>query len=247
MVKIYRIPVPKDALERMPEHERALLLLLGYIANQISMIWKFISYSKNYQPVGEIDENASAVQAHMLVRLMAGMVNEAWQVVTKQFLQSRLGKEYVELLDEGGRQALADLKRLFGNSNLLTQVRNNFAFHYPDSGEINAAFEAASKDETLKGCFEFYFSEHGFNSLFLISDAVMVHGIGRMGGGDTVAVHKELMDALTRASLAVNEFLKAFVAAAWRRHMGSEMAAREVVDVNAPSGDAVILPFFIEN
>ena len=43
------------------------------------------------------------------------------------------------------------------------------------------------------------------------------------------------------------EFAKAFVAAAWIKHFGAEMEAKDIVTVgDAPNVDDVWLPFFVE-
>ena len=43
------------------------------------------------------------------------------------------------------------------------------------------------------------------------------------------------------------EFAKAFTAAAWIKHVGQEMVAKDIVQVNdAPNIDDVWLPFFVE-
>ena len=38
MIQVYRIQVPKERLGAMAKNERVLLLLLGYVSNQLSML-----------------------------------------------------------------------------------------------------------------------------------------------------------------------------------------------------------------
>jgi hypothetical protein len=182
MLQIYRVPVPKDRLRAMPRDERVLLLLLGYAANQLSMLQKLLTFATNRTPDAEVEQHATGTQTQMLVRLTVGALNEAWELVSTRFIRNPMAKDYVGRLDPAGQQAFAELKRQFGGSNLLNAVRNNYAFHYPRSDEAEDAFEAAFSDKGLDGCWNFYFSQHGFNSLFFLSDLIFVHGIGRKAG-----------------------------------------------------------------
>jgi len=248
MIQVYRIPVPKERLRAMPKDERVLLLLLGYVANQISMFQKLVIFSFNKEPVHEIEQHASAVQSHLLVRLMVGAVNEGYEVVSTRFLQNRMATDYLPRLDAEGKQALDELKRLFGGSNLLNLVRKNFAFHHPRSDDIENAFDAACNDRSLDDSWSLYFSHHGFNSLFLMSDFVFVHGIGKFTDEpDPKIVHEKLVGQVSSASIHLIEFAKAFTAAAWIKHFGTVIDAKDIVTISdAPNMDQVWLPFFVE-
>ena len=55
------------------------------------------------------------------------------------------------------------------------------------------------------------------------------------------------MEQASAASANLIEFAKAFVAAAWLKHFGAEMVAKDIVTVSdAPNVDEVWLPFFVE-
>jgi len=98
MIQVYRIPVPKERLGAMAKNERVLLLLLGYVSNQLSI---------------------------MLVRPTVGALNEAWELVRTRFIETTMAKDYLNLLDASGQEAFAALKRRFGESNLLNKIRKN--------------------------------------------------------------------------------------------------------------------------
>jgi hypothetical protein len=52
MITVLRIPVSKDRLRAMPADERALLILLGYVANQINLLSKLVIFPSNKTPDG---------------------------------------------------------------------------------------------------------------------------------------------------------------------------------------------------
>ena len=93
-----------------------------------------------------------------------------------------------------------------------------------------------------------YFSHHGYNCLYLLSDVIYVQGIANSAGeDDPVAAHKKLMGEVSSAATHLIEFAKAFTAAAWIKHFGLEMEAKDVINIqNAPDIDSVGLPFFVE-
>jgi hypothetical protein len=59
MIEVYKIPVPKEKLCAMPESERALLILLGYAANQINCFSKMVRKRTRTAPLGRANTNDS--------------------------------------------------------------------------------------------------------------------------------------------------------------------------------------------
>ena len=136
MIQVYRIPVPKERLRAMPKDERVLLLLLGYVANQVSMLQKLLTFATNRTPAEELEQHASGAQTQMLVRLTVGALNEAWELVRTRFIENTMAQDYLNPLDPAGQEAFTALKRQFSGSNLLNKIRKNYAFHYPYSDDV---------------------------------------------------------------------------------------------------------------
>jgi hypothetical protein len=248
MIQVYRIPVPKECLRAMPKDERVLLLLLGYVANQLSMLQKLLTFATNRTPADEVEQHATGVQTQMLVRLTVGALNEAWEVVRTRFSETAFAKDYLTRLDPAGKQAFTDLKQQFGKSNLLNTIRKAYAFHHPHSDDVEEAFQAACNDSDLDSYWNLYFSHHGFNSLFFLSEIVVSHGIGKKAGEiDLEEAHRKLLGEVSRAAINLVEFAKAFTAAAWIKHFGQKIIAKHIVTVSeAPHIDDVWIPFFVE-
>jgi hypothetical protein len=248
MIQVYRIPVPKEKLLALSVDERALLLLLGYVANQVQMLQKILVFATKLDPAEEVQAHSSAVQTQMLVRLAAAAAFEAWRVIDTRYLSNRLQVDYRDLIDADGQAALKELKQLFGQSPLLSKIRNNFGFHYPDTDATEAAFQAAVADPGFDDMWRLYFSHHGFNSLFVMSDIVFAHGIAAEAGvADLPALQEQLMAELRKASTNVVQFAQAFFIAVWRRHFGDAIDAQDIVNIEgAPKFDEVALPFFVD-
>lgn len=169
MIQVYRIPVPKERLRAMPKDER--VLLLGYASNQLSMLQKLLTFATNRTPAKELEQHATGAQTQMLVRLTVGALSEAWEPVRTQFIETTIAKDYLNRLHAGDQESFAALKRRFGESNVLNEIRKNYAFLYPRSEDVDKAFEWICDDPELAGLLNLNFSIHGFNSLFLLSPA----------------------------------------------------------------------------
>jgi hypothetical protein len=172
MIQVLQIPFDKEKLRTLSKDERAALFLFGYVTNQLMMMEKLITFATNKETGDEPEQQATGVQTQMLLRLMIGLVNEAFRAVETRFSSSPIAKEYIGLLDAGGKNALKDLNKQFGTS-ILRQLRTNFAFHHPQTDDIDSAFAKAVDDPAMDSEWNWYLSQHGYNTLFYLSDVVI--------------------------------------------------------------------------
>jgi len=94
MIEVMRMGFTKEHLLKMTDQERGAFLLFGYTSNQVNVLWKMSIASLNRDPPDPVDARVSAAQSQILVRLMIGILWEAWRTVETHFLKSRLGQEY---------------------------------------------------------------------------------------------------------------------------------------------------------
>ena len=146
MLDVVRMPMTKERLKQLTKEERTFLLLLGYTANQITVLWKLIIFSTNRTPTNPVEQRITGAQTQILVRQIIGVLWETWTLVQKRFIGSRLGHTYTPLLQKTGQEALNSLKKHFGSSNILSVLRNNYSFHHPNDADMDAAFECSSKE-----------------------------------------------------------------------------------------------------
>jgi hypothetical protein len=247
MIQVLRIPFDKDKLRALSKDERAALFLFGYVTNQLMMIEKIMTFATNKDSSDHLEQQALGVQSQMLLRLMIGLVNEAYRAVESRFSSSPIAKEYIDLLDEGGKKALKDLNRQFGTS-FLRQLRTNFAFHHPLTDDIDVAFVKAADDPAMDSEWNWYLSQHGFNTLFYLSDVVITHAIfEEIKEADWRVGQEKIMKEVTDASNSLKDFTLSFVKAIWLKHFGTELLVDKVFEIrDAPAATDVILPFFVE-
>jgi hypothetical protein len=84
MVEVFKIALPKDKLIAMPEKERSLMMLLGYAQNQINFFTKLVLLSSNEDGPTEMEQKLSGGQTQMSLRILIGVLNEAWELVRKR-------------------------------------------------------------------------------------------------------------------------------------------------------------------
>ena len=61
MLKITRIALPKEQLQKLTASERSLFLLLGYASNQINTLWKLVVVA-NQGTKDAVEEKVSGAQ-----------------------------------------------------------------------------------------------------------------------------------------------------------------------------------------
>lgn len=170
-------------------------------------------------------------------------------LIEKRLLSSKIGREYILLLDREAGEALKRLKRSFGSSNPIISVRNEYAFHYPKTEDLEAAFQAAiASGDTEEWDWGVYFSRTLLNSFFFVSDYVFLHGIaGTVGEADFVAGYQKLLMSLGPTAYDLSEVAFGFTAAALKKHVGQEITMTVVAKMErAPNIEDLIFPFFVE-
>lgn len=249
MIDVMRMGFTKEHLLKMTEQERGAFLLFGYTGNQVNVLWKVIVASLNRDPMEPVDARVSAAQSQILVRLMIGVLWEAWRAVETHFLKSKLGKEYEPLLDDEARAALGSLKEFFGKKNEIALLRNSFSFHHPDISEMEAGFQnAANSKDVSDEEWAIYVSLGLMNCFFFMSDMVIAHSMTEaLGFKDVNEAHRVLLPKLGPVANQLSEFMYAFSAAMFRKYVGDEMSLTVVAKFeDAPRIDDVKLPFFME-
>jgi hypothetical protein len=248
LIRVFRVPLTRERLLELPQAERSLLFLFGYAFNQISMLSRLTIFSSNKDPVHEIDQRLSGAQTQMLARLTLGTLHEAWKLIEERFLKTPIGREYVPLLDQKGKDALETIKTNLKGSNLLRKLRNDFAFHYPEDADVQKGFEAALTHPDFNDQWNWYFSDALMNSFFFASDLVILHGMtNATGEPDLIQAHIKVMDEVRLNREPMLEFILAFIGALWKHRFGLEMDVVELLPIlDAARWDSIWIPFYAE-
>lgn len=249
MIDIYRIKFPKKRLQELTTEERSLFFLLGYAANQIAIFKKLTVFATNVNSGSEIRAIVEGAQSQILVRHLVGVVAEAWELIDKRFLNKPIGKEYrTSRLGPMGLDSIAALQKQFGSSNILNNIRNQYAFHHPYNAEVDTAFATAASNPEFDDEWNWYLAKENINCFYFISDMVVIHGVLKaIGEDDLVEAQKKMHQQLSLASDEIIKFAQAFFDALLRKYFSPEIIAEVVEKVSdAPIAFDVNLPFYVE-
>jgi hypothetical protein len=250
MLEILRLPMTKEILGKMTPEERSLFLLLGYASNQVNALWKLVIIATNDILKHPVEERVSGAQTQIFVRLTIGAMREAWVLVEKGFLRSKLGKEYSPLLDAKGRAGLGNLKKRFGASNPLATIRNSFAFHHPTMDQMEAAFQMACNNRDSEELdWSVFFNRALLNTFFFVSDYVMVHAVTQaLNETDLNEAHRKLLGELAPIAADLSEFTFGFAKAIFQKYINDKELVMYLVAMidYATDIDTLRLPFYVE-
>ena len=247
MLKITRIALPKEQLQKLTASERSLFLLLGYASNQINTLWKLVVVATNQGTKDAIEEKASGAQTQIFVRLLIGIMREALKLIEKRFLGSALGKEYVPRLSAEATEALNRLKKRFGAPDKFVVIRDNFAFHHPSLDDMEAAFQLAIKSDGDDTDWCMYVESALLNTFFFASDFVIVHGMASaLGETDVNEAHRKLLGDIALIANDLSTFAFGFAEAIFIKYFGELTATRVTEIENAPNIEDLRLPWFVE-
>lgn len=249
IIDVMALDGAKGLLMKMTPAERGLFLLFGYASNQVNVLWKLVIVATNETPENRIEQRVSGAQTQIVVRLLIGVLFEAWKLVQGRLLGTELGKEFVPQLNDPATAALDRLKRAFGGSNMISSVRNDFSFHHPKPDDMEAAFQASVNsgmmDEEDWGVF---FTTTLLNTFFFVSDYVFAHGIAlAVKNEDVNEAHKKLLMSLAPIANDFSEVAFDFARILFAKYLGPELGMTIVARIkDPPKIDDLRLPFYTD-
>lgn len=171
-MKILRVSLDKNALLALPKPERIFFIALGHITNEINGLSKFSYWAANSTNTNDdLQEHGQKAAILILMRILAGKLNEAWELLRKNFFGPALSKTYEPVLDKEASTALNNLKKYFRKENAAHLLRNHLSFHY-SADEIAASIN--NVDEELVVYLD---KESAPNNLFYFSETMVIQAI----------------------------------------------------------------------
>jgi hypothetical protein len=239
---IHRIPVVKAKLDVIPESERVLFVFLGHFLDEISILNKLLLIA-NVQSEADLIRKAHTTQSLLIARMFIGKLVEGWGMLQQNFFGTALSKQYEPKLHAPGDTALANLKCYFGPSNLLRDIRNNFAFHYSADQVIQhlASLEASYTSEI-------YLAKDYANSLHWACGEIVSYAmLNTVGVADPQQALNEIVDDLTKVSDWFFDFCGVCISIIIRQYFGKDFRElnAEEIDIGEPvSLETITLPYF---
>jgi hypothetical protein len=248
MIRVRRIEITKEQFRTLPKEERALLLLMGHAMNQIAVLKKLVILSTNKDPADPIEGRVSAAQSQIVLRILTGAVAETWIFLRKPVNQKIIGS-YLSLLGEDGIAAREELNKYFGRSNLLYNMRNKFAYHFPSPDEVEQGFHAVPDDDDLP--WEWYISDTNTNSFYFSCEMAVGFGAIIQVQGETslMAASRKLTSEPVRVAGRMQYYLMPLMRAILIKHFGPSILDDKpgTTITDAPPLYKFWIPFFTES
>jgi hypothetical protein len=244
-MKLHRIRIAPSQFNAIPERERALLVLCAHILNEVNALNRLLACSAKIEPGPVWHVHAGNAQAMLLCRLLVGKLSESWAAVQESFFRSRLSGTYEPLLDPAAATALDWLKAYFGKKNIITTVRNSFAFHY----SVEHASRAIPADTIEDECV-LYLQQWVGNSLYQLAELVMGSALlDSVDRSDLSTAMERLLGEMSVVVGKMNDFFQGVMVLVLDRHIGqaSVNARSDEIEVpEVPELGSVRIPYFVD-
>jgi hypothetical protein len=180
----------------------------------------------------------------LILRCLVGVIVEAWEFIRRPGNQNVIGS-YLKNVSDDGRASYDKLKKQFGKSGLLYNLRNNFLYHYPKPPALDKAFESIPDDED----WEWYLSETNTNSFYFSCELALGYGImNATGEADHISAFGTVMQEVMQCANTLPYFLMPIMEAILTRHLGNAILKPQpgTVIKDAPELGGFWIPFYAE-
>jgi hypothetical protein len=219
MIEIFRIPLVAEKLDSIPEAERNLIFALGHFANEINILSKLFYWTSHNQPKGDIHQHGSNAQAMMIARLLCGKLHEGWRLMQNAYFGTKISRDYNELYDDDGKDAFRRLGRYFGGENLVSEIRNNFAFHYSPE-EIGRCYVENERDDELV----MLLSTDNANTLYHYAEVIVDQSLlTQIRAANPEEAMKKIIDESSEIIRLFNIAIGSCLTAAFKLHLGQDL------------------------
>jgi hypothetical protein len=124
----FRAKLSKEGLQQLSPEERRLFLSLGHIANEIKALQKLLVWSSNFSTDHEPIVHGRISFSLMLLKILAGKLNEAHEAIRKSFYNPEVSRSYAPKLFKSGRDDdLGAFRRLIQETLSIAGLVNDFA------------------------------------------------------------------------------------------------------------------------
>lgn len=240
---IYVAKLNKAALEAIPSHERSLFLSLAHFSNELNAFHKLVLWSGKFTSRNNAEINGQLSLMLMFSKLLAGKLYEAYELLKKKFYGTKLSREYEDSLPAEARDALDQIKRYFSRSNIISHVRNNYAFHF-SSEELRMTLPSVPDE------LEIYLQKDGSaNNLYYFAEVIETRALLQsIDSEDEQIAYRKLMEEIGKVAhwftivcdLLVAEFIRRHISNIWKE------SATEVPFDNLEPFQNIRIPWFTD-
>jgi hypothetical protein len=130
-MRLFQVNFSKAQLDSLPKEDRIIFVQLTHFLDELAILQKCLIFSAQTMAsaIG-VQRTAQRAQSLFFMQMLAGKLNEGWEMLQKSYFSTRLSQQYYSLLPDEARMAIDELGKYFGRENLIRRLRNEYAFHY---------------------------------------------------------------------------------------------------------------------
>ena len=246
MPNLHRFMIAKAVLEKLPEPELSILLGGGKLLNEINIGTKYLTFCMNAVHASKDGPDKAAAFTSLLffLRVLAGHVFEAHEYFRKVIRVDELKKTTnSRFLDADFYADIETLKKYFGRTNIISQMRKTSSFH-TDAALLRESFEGISTEFTYEILLGQQYQGH---NIFYGSEMTMIDGIRHLKPNTNweEAINSAFEDTTNIAIVMSNVFQQ--IVGSILAGLAITMDDAEIVNTaDGPSIDTVLIPFYCQ-
>lgn len=243
MSNLYRFMIDKPTLEALPDRERSILLGGGKLLNEMNISTNHLHFSMNAVHATEDgpDRRAAFTALSFFLRILAGHVFEAYEYFRNNVRVDDLKSSFLEN-DDFCNDTKA-LKKYFGRKNIITKMRNQFAFH-TDTELLHKSLKSTPPAfiyEVLLG------KEHQGHNLFYGSEVIIIHGIQHLPDTPWEDAINAAFNETIEIAILISTVFRRIIRSILVEHLKLTTNDAELVTVtDGPPINTVLVPFFCQ-
>jgi hypothetical protein len=149
-MKLQRLIFSHSALSQLPKAEQLFFVRLAHVRNDLRHIDSLCQIAlHSVRSTTGVEQDVSLHQFLFAVRLLYGVLNESLELIRRDWLTKGLGQQIGSLLTKEARASLSLLKNYLSKNNLMSKMRNQFAFHYLSDNLSGVIRRARTDDHTF--------------------------------------------------------------------------------------------------
>jgi hypothetical protein len=243
-MKVRVIPIPKERLNTIPPIEKAFYIHIGHLRNELMTLLRLASWSVNNNDGGNpllVDVNVC--QSQFYTRLLAGKLHECWLFLDRAYTKEKLTLTLGNELSTRANDSFESLKKYFGRTAMMSDVRQKFAMHY-DLEKIREQLEKVEDSDNLN----IVVGRTEWNNYYQLSEVIVGSAmLNTVKSGN----HREAAEKFYKEVTEVTRYFINFADECMKhminKHIGNSPEAAGAFDFEIPkpqSDSATAIPYF---
>lgn len=245
MLQLNKYLLSPEKIAAIPSDDRALMIWCGHIHNELMTLLGLYRAIANTSISCAVEREANTTQQLTVVKLIAGKLWEANELLNKGFFGNGLSKIYESILDPDTQKSLDTLKQYFSRKTSLYTLRHNYSFHYT----FDVLTTLPDQWDRVPDELTFCAGRFPAHSLFFVSEVMvnkaMFMQLGAGNFAEGVQLFWDDIRNINDALIAVCGTLFTLVVHKYIGKGPPEIDMAVIGVLNPPSIDEPAMPFFV--